>query len=162
MTSHATDTSLLSELFPRAPCRGDAAEAGVETLLELKVRRQTEEQMKRLAIVLAGMCLLVATTMPVMRAVAQPGLVTNDNLNQMIKNAKTPSDHEMIAEYYDREAAQNEKAAELHRISLNMYFKTANRIHCNDLIKAYQQAADQDKALAAGHRQMAKNAEASH
>ncbi|HLK80767.1 MAG TPA: hypothetical protein VKT99_04625 [Xanthobacteraceae bacterium] len=118
--------------------------------------------MKRLTILLAGICLLAATTVPVMRAVAQLGTVTSDNLNQTIKNAKTPSDHEMIAEYYDREAAQNKKAADLHRISLNMYFKTANRIHCNDLIKAYQEAADQDNALAAGHRAMAKNAEGSH
>lgn len=59
--------------------------------------------MKRLTILLAGICLLAATTVPVMRAVAEPGVVTNDNLNQMIRNAKTPSDHEMIAEYYDTE-----------------------------------------------------------
>jgi hypothetical protein len=118
--------------------------------------------MKRVTLLLAaGAVLLAATTLPIVRAVGQePGLVTDSNLNKMIKNAKTPSDHQMIAQYYDREAAENETKAKIHRITENMYFKTANRVHCDALIKAYQQAADQDKALAAYHREMAKKAAA--
>jgi hypothetical protein len=41
-----------------------------------------------------------------MRAVAQEDhVVTDANLNEKVKNAKTEGDHEMIAEYYDKEAA---------------------------------------------------------
>ena len=102
--------------------------------------------------------MLAATVLPVTRALAQPGVVTDANLNEMIKKAKTPSDHEMIAEYYDKEAAENENKAKLHRMTENMYFKTANRLHCNGLTKAYEAAAAQDTALAAYHREMAKKA----
>jgi hypothetical protein len=52
----------------------------------------------------------------------------------------------------------NERRAELHRAMENMYFKSGIRLHCNRLIKDYQGAADQDKALAAYHREMAKEA----
>jgi hypothetical protein len=116
--------------------------------------------MKQFSLLLAiGLCALAFTALPLTRAVAQqPGVVTDANLNQMIKNAKTPSDHEAIAEYYDKEAAENENKAKLHQISESVYFKTSNRLHCGGLIKAYKAAARQDKALAAAHRQMARAA----
>jgi hypothetical protein len=115
--------------------------------------------MKRVTTLLAaGIFLLAATALPTMRAVAQGDYVTDANLNEKLKNAKTAGDHDLIAQYYDKEAADNAKKAELHRISENMYFKSANRLHCDGLIKAYQEAADQDKALAAAHRNMAKQA----
>ena len=116
------------------------------------------DTMKRITLLLGAAFVLLAPTLTVIRAAAQPGVVTDNNLSQMIKDAKTPSDHEQIAEYYDREAAENQTKAELHRISENMYFKTSNRLHCDRLIKAYQEGADQDKALAAYHRDMAKKA----
>ncbi len=107
----------------------------------------------------AGIFLLAATMLPTMRAVAQEDhIVTDANLNDKLKTAKTEGDHEMIAEYYDKEAADNAAKAELHRVSKNVYFKPPNQLHCNELIKAYQDAADQDKALAAAHRRMAKHA----
>jgi hypothetical protein len=40
----------------------------------------------------------------------------------------------------------------------NVYFKGPMPAHCHYLAQAYQQAADQDKALAAAQRQMAKGA----
>ncbi|SRR5216684_8758326 len=116
--------------------------------------------MKRVTMLLAaGIFMLAATTLPAMRAVAQEDhVVTDANLNEKLKNAKTEGDHEMIAEYYDKEAADNAQKAELHRVSKNVYSKAPNQFHCNELIKAFQDAADQDKALAAAHRKMAKQA----
>jgi hypothetical protein len=38
----------------------------------------------------------------------------------------------------------------------NVYFKGPMQSHCYYLAKAYQQAADQDKALAAAQRKMAR------
>jgi hypothetical protein len=61
----------------------------------------------------------------------------------------------MIAEYYEKEADNTQKA-ELHLTMRNVYFKAPMPAHCYYLAKAYQQAADQDKALAAAQRQMAK------
>ncbi|HLK80785.1 MAG TPA: hypothetical protein VKT99_04715 [Xanthobacteraceae bacterium] len=117
--------------------------------------------MKRVTMLLAaGLVVLAATTLPVMRAVAQDHVVSDANLKQKLEEAKTPADHEMIAEYYDREAAENEKKAELHRDMRNMYTKPINQLHCNPLVTAYQQAASQDKALAVYHREMAKKVEA--
>ena len=105
----------------------------------------------------AGMLLLAATALPVMRAVAQEDhVVTDANLGEKLKNAKSAADHEMIAEYYDKEAADNTQKAGLHRTMGNVYFKPPMIAHCNALANAYQDAADQDKALAAAQRQMPK------
>lgn len=122
--------------------------------------RDAEGKMKRVTMSLAaGIFLLAATTVPTMRAVAQEGhVVTDANLQQKVKNAKTEGDHEMIAEYYDKEAADNQQKAELHKTMGNVYFKGPAPAHCHYLAQAYQQAAGQDKALAAAQRQMAKQA----
>src|SRR6516225_110160 len=107
----------------------------------------------------AGLVLVAATTLPTMRAVAQEDhIVTDANLSQKVKNAKTAGDHEMIADYYDKQAADNAQKAELHKTMRNVYFKGPMQSHCYYLAKAYEQAADQDKALAAAERQMAKQA----
>jgi hypothetical protein len=70
---------------------------------------QKEFLIKVTSVLIAG-CLLLATALPAVKAVAQQNAtVTDDNLNEMIKSAKTPADHEAIAAYYDAEAAENEK-----------------------------------------------------
>jgi hypothetical protein len=124
------------------------------------LNRDAEGKMKRVTMSLAaGIFLLAATTVPTMRAVAQGDhVVTDANLQQKVKNAKTEGDHEMIAEYYDKEAVDNQQKAELHKTMGNVYFKGPAPAHCHYLAQAYQQAADQDKALAAAQRQMAKQA----
>jgi len=116
--------------------------------------------MKRVTILLAaGLVLLAAATLPTMRAVAQESLVVTDaNLPEKVKNAKTAMDHEMLAEYYAKEAAGNQQKAELHKTMRNIYFKGPMPARCYYLAQAYQQAADQDKALAAAQRQMATQA----
>ena len=63
--------------------------------------------MKRVSILLgAGLVLLAAASLPIVKEGAQQTAVTEDNLNQMITSAKTPADHEAIAVYYDTEAAK--------------------------------------------------------
>jgi len=128
--------------------------------------------MKRATMLLAAeLVLLAATTVPTMWAGTQDTAVTDQNLGHMISIAKTPADHEAIAAYYDREAAENKKKTELYRVSEKMYtnraetahfarrIKTLNLIHCSALMKSYEQAANEDRALAAGHREIAKKAE---
>jgi hypothetical protein len=112
---------------------------------------------KRISMLIAaGLFLLAAATLLTIRATAQQTVVTDDNLNQMIAHAKTPADHEAIAAYYDTEAAENEKKARFHTTNVNMYSKLSFLPHCKALVKAFQEAADQDKALAAAHRAMSK------
>ncbi len=107
---------------------------------------------------LAAGLIVLAAVLPTNWAAAQQAVVTDSNVSEMVKNAKTSAEHEAIAAYYDREGAENEKKAELHRAMENMYTKPVNQLHCSPLVKAYQQAAVQDKALAAYHREMAKKA----
>ena len=123
--------------------------------------------MRKIVILLAGILMLAATaTLPTYQARAQQTEVTDENLDQSVANAKTPADHEAIASYYDKEAADNEAKAKFHHAVHHNYvkfhLKTATDMapHCDSLAKDYQRAADQDKALAAGHRKMAKAATA--
>ena len=119
--------------------------------------------MRRVILLLAGaVMLLAATTLPTFRAGAQQTVVTDDNVDEAITNAKTAADHEAIAAYYDKEAAEDEEKAKIHHAQHKIYdrfhMKTATDMgpHCDALAKNFERAAEQDKALAAGHREMAK------
>jgi hypothetical protein len=117
------------------------------------------EKMKRITTLLAaGLVLIAVTTVPALLAGAQPQVVTDQNLKQMITNAKTPADHEAIAAYYDKEAQVNEAKAALHRGMANIYAKPGMTAHCNNLAKDFRRAANEDKALAAEQRAMAEKA----
>ena len=121
--------------------------------------------MKRVTMLLAaGLILLAAAALPIFRAGAQQAVVTDDSLDQMITNAKTPADHEAIAAYYDKEAADNEAKAKLHHATHKAYTGVATKpaavlgTHCDMLGRYFQNAAQQDNVLAAGHREMARKA----
>lgn len=116
--------------------------------------------MKRATILLLAALIVLAVGAPALRAGGDQAAVTDRNLNQMIAKAKTPADHEAIATYYDREAAENENKVKLHRASENIYTKGANQVHCNALVKDYQRAAEEDRALAARHHRMARELKA--
>jgi hypothetical protein len=111
----------------------------------------------------AGFLLIAAATLPTSRACAQQEAVTSENLNQMIAKAKTPADHETIASYYGKQAADNEAKAKLHLSVAQTYEKFRKKPpdmanHCRELAKYFQRIADQYKALAAEHRAMAGKA----
>ena len=66
--------------------------------------------MKRVTILLAaGLVLLAAASLPIMRAGAQQAVVTDANLDQMIASAKTPADHDAIAAFYEQQATDAKK-----------------------------------------------------
>ena len=121
--------------------------------------------MKRVTMLLAaGLILLAAATLPTIRAFAQPAVVTDNNVDEMIANAKTPADHEAIALYYDQEAAETKKKAELHRRSAETYRKMniakpvgmANM--CDGVATMWEKIAADTETLAKEHREMAKKA----
>jgi len=84
-----------------------------------------------------------------------------------IEAAKTPADHEAIAAAYDKEAAQLESMAKEHEAMAKSYRAaaagtkgsnpTAMAAHCNKLMTQYKAAAQENRDLAAAHRQMAKD-----
>ncbi|HKF28413.1 MAG TPA: hypothetical protein VKB29_04250 [Candidatus Binataceae bacterium] len=122
--------------------------------------------MKRVTILffVGAMLLVGAASVPTFRAVAQSAAVTDDNLSQSIANAKTAADHEAIAAYYDQEAADAKKKADLHRNVADTYqklniAKPVGMVNmCKGLVKYWDKVADQAKDLAKAHREMAKAA----
>jgi hypothetical protein len=122
--------------------------------------------MKRVTILFIGgaVLLIAAAALPTFRAVAQSAAVTDDNLAQSIANAKTAADQEAVAAYYDQEAADAKKKADLHRNVADTYkklniAKPVGMVNmCKGLVNYWDKVADQAKDLAKAHREMAKAA----
>lgn len=120
--------------------------------------------MKRVIMLLAaGLILFAAAALPTIRAGAQPAVVTDDNLDQMITNARTPADHEAIAAYFEQEAADTKKKADLHRRTAEAYRKTLAiplptymAEMCDNIAKYWDKASTDAEKLAKAHREMAK------
>ena len=79
----------------------------------------------------------------------------------MLATAKSASDHEAIAEYYDDEAADAEAKYEEHEASFVRYYHGSPRArgwawHCDRLAQDYKQANEDASVLAAQHRKIAE------
>ena len=83
---------------------------------------------------------------------------------RMVMEAKTPADHEAIASYYEKQAAENEAQAANHRELAATYrqFHNTNKNmmapHCEIMADSYAKIAAEDSALAQGHRKLAQSA----
>ena len=117
-------------------------------------------------VTLAMLALVAVLYVSTQRVGAQPA--EKFDLEKAITGAKTSADHEAIAAYYDREAATAKDKAAEHR-SLAEKYRTLSVTprgqgfqpmanHCQQLAQIYESAAADNTALAAGHRQMAKEA----
>ena len=97
---------------------------------------------------------------------AVPDFAAADVTEAQIAAAKTPADHEAIAKAYDADAAAAEAKAKEHQTMARAYHSaggtksTGNAMvrHCDRLVKEYTDAAADYRALAAEHRNMAKDA----
>jgi len=100
--------------------------------------------------------------------------VTSAGLEQKIETARTRADHKEIAAAYEQQANVDMEAMERHRKLARAYeqgwvwaprgadgVSSAGRknrslmAHCENLTRMYQQAAEENLALAKQHRQMA-------
>ncbi len=89
-----------------------------------------------------------------------PGLTA-----QAIASAKTPADHQAIADAYTKEAANLRKLADAHR-GMDSYYnepgylsaKLGVKRHCRALVESYEAAAKDADALAQVHHEMAEAA----
>jgi len=121
--------------------------------------------MKRVIMLLAaGFVLLAAASLPTIRAGAQPTVVTDDNLDQMIASAKAPADHQAIAAFYEQQAADAKKKADLHRSTAETYRKLkmgkpVDMAHmCDGIAAMWDKIAADNLKLAKAHEHMAKAA----
>jgi hypothetical protein len=123
--------------------------------------------MKRVTMLLAaGLVLLAAASLPTIRAGAQQAVVTDDNLDQMIASAKTPAEHDAIAAFYEQQAADAKKKADLHRRTAETYrsLKIPKPVYmaemCDGIAAMWDKIAADNSRLAKAHQDMAKNAAA--
>jgi endonuclease III len=89
------------------------------------------------------------------------------NMTQLVQDARTSADHETLAKHYEDTAKEMQTNADEHKKLLvqyqaGNYGKQAQnlKMHCEFLIRAYQQAAEENMRMASAHRQMAVDAEA--
>jgi hypothetical protein len=121
--------------------------------------------MRRATIFLAAVLMLfAAASLPNIRADAQQAVVTDDNLDQMITSAKTPAEHEAIAAFYEQQATDAKKKAELHRNTADTYRKlkiskpVGMAEMCDGIAAMWAKIAADNSKLAEAHREMAKQA----
>ena len=121
----------------------------------------------RLAIFAVATAIL-ATTVSV--GVAKDKNLSKTELRHLIENAKTPADHEQIAQYFDAEAAKYEADARKHEEEATYYqshtqpaigknqgfYSTEMKSHCPNMASKLKEAAQEARMIAAGHREMAK------
>ena len=99
---------------------------------------------------------------------AQSKTISHKELKNLIAHAETKADHERIAQYFDAEAAKYAAEAKQHDELAAIYQKSTPSAkppgpsqtfnHCDALSKSLQKAADDARALAAEHREMAHEA----
>jgi hypothetical protein len=114
------------------------------------------------------MCLLAGAALAgVLRTPIRPVTAEDQpNIEEMVKNAKTPADHLALAARYDKLAADAQAQAASHRTMAETYKgsaspkgvvrSTAMVGHCMTLAKSFDAQAKEYKAMAEAHRQMAK------
>jgi hypothetical protein len=108
---------------------------------------------------IGGSALLIATVLPMVTQSLEEG----GSLVEMVKNAKTKADHEALASHYEIEAKSLQAKAEEHRRTGEVYgvmpytLKSAVTFtqHCNSVASDYEKAADENRALAKLHHELA-------
>jgi len=115
-------------------------------------------------LLVSGLALFAAAATPIIPAIAQQEAVTADNLDQAITNAKTAADHEAIAAYYEGQAEDTKKKADLHRRTAEAYrkFPMSKTVYlakmCDNIAAMWDKIAADEEKLATAHREMAKRA----
>ena len=124
----------------------------------------------RLAVFAAAMAMLPSlVSVP---ADAKDKTLSKSELKHLIANAETKADHERIAQYFDAEATKYEADAKEHEEEAKDYaahpsnpangkdtvYSTDMQNHCSGIEVKLNEAAQEARALATGHREMAEKA----
>lgn len=128
----------------------------------LSLYEGTKKNMKRTKIIMLLACLGVVLGIGGILPSAHAA-----EIDQMISTAKTASDHEAIAAYYDKAAEQAKVRAAAHERMRNKYAESPSlqsagpgyaRVgakDCDVIQRSYLNIADEDAGLAKMHREMA-------
>ena len=100
---------------------------------------------------------------------AKPEHLSKQQLNTLIASAKTPKEHERLAQYYRAQASDYLAGAKDHESMVAAYKANSslsnekNRAstigHCEYFVKTFKELAVKSQELAVLHEQMAKDAE---
>lgn len=131
----------------------------VDSLMEILMRELSGCAGTRFAFVLAGVAITLA-------GCATQGPTPPTGVEQRIENATSRVDHEGLATRYEAQAAADEAAARRHQGYAATYRRNTSPAsgpqehlvlakHCENLARAYQQAATENTALAKLHRELA-------
>ncbi len=105
----------------------------------------------------ALLLMVAATALPTAQAFAQ-----DENIEQMIENAKTAADYEAIAAYYEKKADEAQQQLDWHESLYKTYQQNPRmstmQMHCHRLIRLYKEQVKENKVMADQYRQMAKKA----
>ena len=130
----------------------------------MRERKITKVSLYAGTFVLAVTMLFAGTSAMRLAAQEKPLKLSHQQLNDLIKNAKEPADHEKLATYYRQEAARLKQEAQEHELAAKIYGASgqtkpsvANGApHCDMWAKLDTEAAKEAEALAAVHASMAK------
>ena len=103
---------------------------------------------------------------------AKDKTMSKSELRTLIVNAKTPADHERIAQYFDAQAVKYEAEAKQHEEEATYYashvqpangknqgfYSREMQDHCPKMAAKLKEAAQEARMMAAGHRELAKEA----
>lgn len=126
--------------------------------------------MKRTFSILSVLSLaLVMTVAAFGQTPVKPQHLSKQQLNTLIATAKTPADHERIAQFYQSEAQDYLAQSKEHEAMVAAYKSNptmtnnknqASTInHCEYFVQAFKDLAAKSQELAQLHEQMAKDAE---
>jgi FKBP-type peptidyl-prolyl cis-trans isomerase (trigger factor) len=115
--------------------------------------------MTRRSVWLAGVFIAIAALVAIPRSAVRAADEDQD-IEQMLANAKTPADHEAIAKYFDNEAKHDHKLAVKYK-KMAASYKNLPRMnelesHCASLADFYKNAAQEAALIAARHEAMAQ------
>lgn len=101
------------------------------------------------------------------RAAFKTQELTASDIETAVKNARTKTDYESIAAYYEREAKSYQANAKRHEKMSDTYAHTGfvkeespihTSRHCDRLARTYKEAAERSWSLARQHGQLAEAA----
>lgn len=106
---------------------------------------------------------LIATATVTLLGATLPGLaaaqVTDDNVVQLLQSAKTPADHQALADYFKAKATTAADNASKHEAMMGSTQHGSSNVwhqHCSSLVKTYRTQAADYLALAKQQEKLAK------
>jgi len=122
-------------------------------------------------LVLTAMTVTVFAQMPIAAPNAPENLNTHQ-LSTLVETAKTPAEHQRIAEYYEAKAQDYQARANVHQAMVEQYKADATRVnnknyastigHCEYFAQTLREQAAKAQEQAKLHQQMATEAAATN